>query len=292
MEQTNDKAPTLTLTLPRDYKRPSLEEFVAANYDAKDYEQFFQAHEARLAAAYAAGEVTDESYRRTKQQAQEPLVEGLPDALHVQSQVRRVGTRTTRVRQPTRHRFKQYLFGDPSKRLVRNGKVSITSRDLVTNLDELRSKERAGILSVHATDGRRVNLDELARRLSGEAPEEQPEQNTPVGEPPAAPAPLLSEPPAPAPLPNPPLDSIANDTPAGENRPMFVDGTFPGDPAAERALERMTEDKSREIERNAESSDDSATPPAPASTEESTPSDDPAVERAAKGSSKKKGGHK
>lgn len=306
MEQTNDKAP---LALPRGYKRPSIEEFVAARYDAKDYEQFFQVHEARLAAAYAAGEITDESYGKsmTGVGQQAPLVEGLPDALHIQSQVRKVGTRTTRARQPTRHRFKQYLFGDPSKRLVRSRKVGITSRELVDNFDELLAKEAAGILSVHTTDGLRVNLEVLRQRLSGEQPaeveQEELEQDGQDG--PAvntAPtAPLIAAPPQPAPLPNPPLDSAANDTPAGVDMPLHVDGTFPGDPAAQRALERMVDDKSRELERNTEDpasapADPASAPadPAAATVPATDPaaSEDPAADRASKSASKKKGSHK
>lgn len=305
MEQTNDQAPTLSLALPRGYKRPSIEEFVAAHYDAKDYEQFFQAHEARLAAAYASGEVTDESYGYsvTGTGQQTPLVEGLPDALHIQSQVRKVGTRTTRARQPTRHRFKQYLFGDPSKRLVRSRKVGITSQELVDNFDELLAKEAAGILSVHTTDGRRVNLEVLRQRLSGERPAEveqeeleQDGQDGPVVNtaPTASTAPLIEEPPPPAPLPNPPLDSAANDTPAGVDMPLHVDGTFPGDPAAQRALERMADDKSREIERNAEDPASAPADPTAATVPATDPaaSEDPAADRASKSASKKKGSHK
>lgn len=241
MEQ---QPPTTDLVLPPSYKRPSIEEFVAAGYKAENYEQFFAKHEEQLARHYAEAP-TD-----------------LPDAFYVRSQVRRVGTRTLRAKQPTRARFKQYLFGDPSKRLVRNRPLRISLAELSQNIDTLAESEAAGLLSVHMADGRRVDLKALKGGY------------------------LVLGPVVPAsPPPNPPLDSIANDLPSGNPMPTYVDGTFPGDPVAERTLQELTAQKRKEAERQGadeESGDPAADPAAgdPAGDPAQEPAADPAAEEA------------
>ena len=213
--------------LPREadgrLKRPCIEEFVAAGYKKELYDEFFGEN-------YGPGwsnpkwVAANTSYEDERDLS--ALVEGLPTELHVRSQVRRLGTRTVRATQPTRHRFKNYLFSDPSRRLLRGRPVKITSTELVSNLDDFLDKERIGMLSVHALDGRRIDLALLKAGI-----------------------PKLEDAPVPAPVYNRQLDSIANDTPAGEALPNYVDGTFEGDPAAERALERLVVEKEAEAER-------------------------------------------
>lgn len=220
------------LKLPKAYKRPSYQVFKSTpgyeNRTEEEYVAFFEGHEKYLAEQYASGEVTDESFRAdSDDEMRDGDGDGLPDVLHVKSQVRSVATRTIRTRQPTRHRFKQYLFGNPSLRLIRRRVLRVRTADvrIERNLDELITKEAAGVLSVHLPNGQRLDLQQLKRGaivLSTQA---------------AAPA-----------LPNPPLDSAASDIPAGENMPQHLGGTFPGDPAAARALEAMRQDKAAELE--------------------------------------------
>lgn len=191
---------------------PSLEEFVANGYAAENYERHFAALRER-------GEPWGDTWSKEAQK----LPEGVPAQLLVCSQVRKLTSRTLRRQQPVRHRFKQYLFADPSKRILRNRPVRITSEDLVKNFAELEAKEACGILAVHTLDGRRLNLASLrdgilsmSAKVSSEA------------------------------RPNPPLDSIVNDTPTGIPMSQFIDGTFDGDPAAERVLAELTAQKTAE----------------------------------------------
>lgn len=217
-QTTSEKAPALRL--PPDYKRPPVEEFVRSGYAAKDYDSYFEDFEKYLAERYASWQsAVDEEH---------PM--GLPFLLQVRSEVRRQNTRLQRMRSPTRHRFKQYLFSDPSKRLIRRRPIVITAQAVVGNLDELITKERLGILGVFTPDGRRVNLKAL-KDHSGD---------------------VLGPRTAPVPLPHPPLDSAANDIPAGEAMPSYVDGTFLGDPAADRVLTRMIDEKEEEADKIAE----------------------------------------
>lgn len=201
--------------------RPCIEEFVAANYKAEDYDTYFGAE-------YGPGwsDPTWTKEKANEARAMSALLRQLPDVLHVQSRVRHVSTRTLRTRQPTRHRFKQYLFSDPTLRLVRKRPVRITSSQLLHNLDELIQKEGAGILTVHLLDGRQLNLEQLRNGIVG--------SDTP------APAPALY---------NRRPDSIAHDIPSGQALPQYVDGTYPGDPAAQRTMDRMTAEKQHEAER-------------------------------------------
>lgn len=195
---------------------PCLEEFVAAGYLAENYEKHFE--ELR-----ALGEQWAPTWSNPAWKATPRLPEGIPEQLMVCSQVRKLASRTLRRQQPTRHRFKQYLFSDPSKRILRNRPVRITAEDLVKNFDELQAKEACGILAVHTLDGRRLDLASLRDgilSLSAKVPSDT--------------------------KPNPPLDSIANDTPTGIAMSQFIDGTFDGDPAAERVLSELTAQKTAE----------------------------------------------
>lgn len=255
------------LKLPAKYNRPSVEEYAARGYDPAGYESFFAKHEAQLAEAYASGELTDESFESDTADGEDEDFDaemtdadhdGLPDILHIKSQVRSRNNRTLRARNPTRHRFKQYLFADPSKRLVRNRALRVPASDVRQNLDELISKEAAGVLSVHAPNGQRVDLQALkAGRIS------------------LAPAPL------PAPLPNPPLDSAARDIPAGENMPQHLHGTFAGDPIAQQVAKDLAQQKAEEAEKKEPDADgkDPLDPVDPAvSTKLSTELEQPPLE--------------
>lgn len=195
-------------------KRPCIEEFLAAGYKEEQYDTYF-------GDSYGPG--WSNPSRKKPEEGPEPREDGLPHHLVVHSQVRRVGTRTVRATSPTRHRFKQYLFGDPSRRLVRNGRVTVPTDLVYSNLEELALKEKQGILSVHLADGSRVNLESL---LSG--------------------MPQVAALPLPSPQAHPPLDSIANDSPSGIPMQTYIDGTFAGDPAAQRALDSMVGEKKDE----------------------------------------------
>jgi len=202
-------------------KRPCIEEFVAAGYKAENYDAYFDAEE--WGPGWSNPRWTKEGTKYDEEIDDVARKLELPDIFMVHSQVRKVSTRTVRTRQPTRHKFKQYLLGDPHKRLTRRRPVAITARDLLRNLDTFIQDESIGKLSVHTRDGRRLDLNQLK-----------------VG------MPLLSNaPPVPA-LYNRRLDSLQHDKPAGIPLPVYVDGTFPGDPAAQRALDRMTTEKQAE----------------------------------------------
>lgn len=248
------------LKLPSKYKRPSFEKFKATpgyqDYDQDGYVRFFETYEAGLAEAFASGEVTEENFQpEVDDEMTDADHDGLPDILHVRSQVRAPGNRTLRARQPTRHRFKQYLFGNPALRLVRKRATRVRADDVRANLDELISKEAAGILSVHAPNGQRVNLQALK---AGQVE--------------------LGAIPAPAPLVNKPLDSAANDIPAGENMPQYVGGTFAGDPIAADVGARLAAEKQAEAEKKdpalvAINAEDPADPAAPVTDEAKDPVD-------------------
>lgn len=141
----------------------------------------------------------------------------------VVSMVRRVQTRTQRATSPGRHRFKQYLFqgtDSATRRLVRSRPIDISSADLEKNLEELRTKWRAGIIEVRTMDGRTLNLDDFSvgpERLA-------------------------------APLPHPPLDSVNNDTPTGYSIPHYAGGVGQNDPAADRSAAALAEQKAKEAE--------------------------------------------
>ncbi len=238
------------LKLPKKYKRPSLEAFRAAGYSdytEQEYLKYFEEHEANLAELFAAGAVTEENFRSELDEEMEDADgDGLPDMLHVKSQVRAQGNRTLRARHPTRHRFKQYLFADPSKRLVRKRPLKVSAADVRKNLDELLAKEAAGILSVHAPNGQRVNLQALkAGRVE-----------------------LGALPPVAPPV-NKPLDSAANDLPSGNPIPTYLEGSFPGDPIAQEIGRKLAAEKKAESDKKTGEGEEEApevpeTPAAPA----------------------------
>ncbi len=204
--------------------RPCLEEFKASGYTEAQYEPWFSAKEGedRVALWGISAWGPPWSNPNWVKGAGE-LQEKLPEVLVVRSQVRRQETRTTRARAPSRHRFKQFLFGDPSYRLVRNAERQVPSLKVLKHLDELIDKEAQGLLSVHFIDGRRLNLWLLK---NGQLE--------------------VTQAPLPAPLPNPPLDSAANDSASGNPMTTFIDGSFPGDPAAKDTLQQMLKDKAAE----------------------------------------------
>jgi hypothetical protein len=254
------------LKLPKAYKRPSLEEFTAAHYKAELYEEFFKAHEEQLAAAYASGEVTDETFEAMladkaarELRGGDELEDPLAPVFFVHSATRSVNTRTTRAKAAGHPRLIQFLWGDASKRVVRGRPVRLTAKEVFDHIDELIAKEAAGSIVVLTADRRCLDLQAVKR---GEF--------------------AAAEPGATAPRPNPPLDSAANDKPAGELMPQYMGGTFSGDPAAERALANAAQEKELEAERK-EATDPAAKAEAPAADAPVQDFVDPAAERAATG---------
>lgn len=227
--------PTYVMTLPEGAvidaempdgyyrKRPCKEEFLAA-YPKLDYDRYFNPEGIAATDEFDWGP----GWSDPQWAARAALTRmELPEYFQVRSQVRRVATRSKRAAAPTRHRFKQFLFGNPSFRMVRGRHVKVPAMLVLTNLDELVAKEEVGLLSVHMPDGRYVDLMALK-----------------AGQLEAAPAPV------PAPQPNPPLDSITQDVNGGEHIPEMLDGTYYNDPAAERAVENMLKDKANELHRD------------------------------------------
>lgn len=210
----------LDAEMPNGYyqKRPCREEFLAV-YPNGDYDAYFANDLSNNDREVWGPGWSNPSWVRGMDELQEQL----PDVLVIRSQVRRQATRTTRARSPSRHRFKQFLFGDPSYRLVRNSARQVPTTKVLAHVNELIEQEAAGLLSVHLIDGRRLNL---ALFRSGLVEVEA--------------APL------PAPPPNPPLDSAANDSASGIPMTTFIDGSFPGDPVAENTLQQMLKDKASE----------------------------------------------
>lgn len=119
----------------------------------------------------------------------------MPTMYTIHSTVRGRHNRTQRAMSPTHLRFQQRIGAEQS-RLLRGRPLHITEDKLLRDLEELKTKQRQGILEVRTADGRRFDLETLR------------------------PAPLA----APTPLPNPPLDSAANDKPAGQPIPSFEGG--------------------------------------------------------------------
>lgn len=113
----------------------------------------------------------------------------------VHSTVRGRHNRTLRAQSPVHHTLTQHLAGG-DYRLVRGRPVQLTEEKFQLLLPELREKAAAGILEVKTLDGRLVDLTTLE----------------------------TSTLPAPVPAPHPPLDSIANDKPAGNPMPQFPGG--------------------------------------------------------------------
>ena len=144
----------------------------------------------------------------------------LPEKFFVHNMVRRIETRRARAASPRRHRFKQYLFGDPSRRLVRSRPLAITRDELVKHIEELRRRRREGLIEVKTPDGRFLDLETLN-----------------IGR--AAPVPQQ---------PHPPLDSVENDRPAGVMASSMPGGMPYGDPAAARSAQKLGEEKLKEAE--------------------------------------------
>lgn len=119
----------------------------------------------------------------------------------IHSVVRGRGNRALRASMPVHHRFAQYI-GKDQKRLIRSRPLVITEEMLMRDLQELKEKAKMGILEVKTGDGRVLDLETMQ----------------PTG-------PVAVSPP----LPNPPLDSAANDKPAGQNMPMFPGGLTQAD---------------------------------------------------------------
>lgn len=242
-ELTKKKAnPSYVMTLPEGAvidasmpdgyyrKRPCKEEFLAA-YPNSDYDEYFRALNEDDDGIMWGPPWSDPQWNAKK------LLENMtvPEYFQVQSQVRRVATRSKRAAAPTRHRFKQFLFGNPSFRMVRGRNVKVPAMVVLTNLDELIAKEEAGLLSVHLPDGRYIDLMALkAGQLAAASV------------------------PTPAPQPNPPLDSITQDVNGGQHIPEMLDGTYYNDPAAERAVENMLKDKANEQHRSETTAEEDA----------------------------------
>ena len=106
----------------------------------------------------------------------------------IHSTVRSRHNRTQRAGQPAPHRFKQHI-GPGQRRLIRGRPLLLTEEDFKKYLDEIKAKAAVGILEVRTPGGQKIDLETLE----------------PVAPPPAT---LL---------PNPPLDSIARDTPWGQS---------------------------------------------------------------------------
>lgn len=113
----------------------------------------------------------------------------------IHNTVRGRHNRTQRAAAPAHFRFQQRV-GAAQTRLVRGRLLMVTEEALLRDLEELKKKQKAGILEVRTLDGRVLDLETMQ------------------------PAPL----PATTPLPNPPLDSAANDKPAGQPMPQFPGG--------------------------------------------------------------------
>lgn len=113
----------------------------------------------------------------------------------IHSTVRGRHNRTQRAMAPAHFRLQQRVGADQA-RLVRGRPLIITEDKLLRDLEELKRKQKQGILEIRTADGRRFDLESLQ------------------------PVPMA----APTPLPNPPLDSAANDVPAGQPMPTFEGG--------------------------------------------------------------------
>jgi hypothetical protein len=167
-------------------------------------------------------------------------------------------TRGVRSGNATHRGLKQHVLGS-QRRLVRGRPVSLTEDELLVHLEELQGKAKVGLLEVRTSDGRLVDLDKVSPQagcskcrelnepcsvehfvaagykaedfdafianLREERAADEAERQKASSEPEPSP---LADATAPAvvtpPLPNPPLDSAARDTPAGENMPIFPDG--------------------------------------------------------------------
>jgi hypothetical protein len=93
--------------------------------------------------------------------------ETTPSTFHIKSMVRSVHTRTQRYAAPAAIRRVQHIL-DTQQRLVPGRNLVVTKEDVERNLDHLLSLEAQGICSVHAEDGRKLDLRTLT--LAGSEP--------------------------------------------------------------------------------------------------------------------------
>lgn len=117
----------------------------------------------------------------------------------VYNTVRGRQNRSQRAAAPIHHRLKQ-VVGVEQSRVVRGRPLIITEDRLLRDIDELKMKSRLGVLEVRTLDGRKFDLETLTAVSAGPS----------------------------APLPNPPLDSISNDLPAGIPMATLPGGKTPG----------------------------------------------------------------
>lgn len=113
----------------------------------------------------------------------------------VHNTIRARHNKSLRAAAPIHGGTKQYIGGQ--HRLIRGRPIALTLQQIGPHIEEIRAKAAAGAIEVRLADGRKVDLN------TGRA----------VGE-------VMKN----APPPHPPLDSIANDKPAGEQRPQMAGG--------------------------------------------------------------------
>lgn len=84
--------------------------------------------------------------------------ETTPSIFHIKSTVRSNRTRTQRYAAPAAIRRVQHIL-DTQQRLVPGRHLTVTREDVERNLEHLRTLEQQGICSVHAEDGRKLDLE-------------------------------------------------------------------------------------------------------------------------------------
>jgi len=119
----------------------------------------------------------------------------VPSVFYIHNTIRSRHNRTQRAASASHRGMKQYIGG--THRVIRSQPLAMAESVFRTHLDEIKAKAKEGLIQVKTRDGRLVDLESLT-------------PTTPVMEG--------------NPLPKPPLDSIQNDMPAGENRPQFPGG--------------------------------------------------------------------
>jgi hypothetical protein len=132
---------------------------------------------------------TDEKIESTSEE------KTVPSAFYIHNTIRSRHNRTQRAGAATHRGMKQYIGG--THRVIRSQPLAMSEDVFKKHLEEIKAKAKQGLIQVKTRDGRLVDLETLT-------------PTTPVREG--------------NPLPQPPLDSIQNDMPAGENRPQFAGG--------------------------------------------------------------------
>jgi hypothetical protein len=146
----------------------------------------------------------------------------VPD-FFIHSGVRKRHTRLKRMLAPTHAALVQHIGGFIVRR---NRPVRISADRVLPILDELQKAEREGRLELRTGDGRLVDLERLAGSLAkGQVPIDtdddfETKETATVNVDEVAEPPRVSPP-----LPQPPLDSAANDKPAGQHMPPYYEGT-------------------------------------------------------------------